>query len=256
MLTVSKLRDFSAPYANICPSTYRMWEITARRIAEQPVEAITSSIADLYYRESLKIWAQSTLKTRLGYLSSMWNIGIEKGVIPPFNPWSKMGSRLEYNLKKYAPKNFDAFSEFHDDPLFVGLWYHGFRVNELACLLPSDFVVDTDVPYINIEPNHIRGLKNQYSRRMVPIHPEFVPYVKHFEYTDNPRAGDNFSRKLKTATGTSAHGIRHMFISRMRKAGVEYSIAMAIVGHKCQGQTGDYGDIYLEDIQEELQKLR
>jgi integrase len=256
MITVAQLRDFSADFKGITPSTYRMWEVTSRRIAEQPVAAITEKVAGMYYSSALKDWKKSTLKTRLGYLGSMWNVGIERNVIPNYNPWSKMGKFLGYNKKIYAPKNFDAFLAFHRDPLFIGLWYHGFRVNELACLLPGDFVTDAEVPYINIAHNHIRGLKNIYSERMVPIHPKFQPFIKDWQYTDNPRAGDNFSRKLKTATGTSAHGLRHLFISRMRKAGVEYSIAMKIVGHKCDGQTGDYGDIDLEDISNELQKLR
>ena len=256
MYTVGRLRDFSAPYAGITDSTYRMWEITSRRMADQPVVAITSQVADLYYCSALKDWAKSTLKTRLGYLSSMWNIGIEKGIIPSFNPWSKMGSRLEYSKKHYAPKNFEAFSAFHDDPMFNGLWWHGFRVNELAGVQPGDFVLDTDVPYINVYENDVRGIKNKYSTRMVPIHPEFAPYVNNWEYTSNPKAGDNWSRRFKHHTGTSAHGLRHMFINRMRKAGIEYSIAMKIVGHKCQGQTGDYGDIELIDMMSELQKLR
>ena len=42
------------------------------------------------------------------------------------------------------------------------LWAFGttaFRVNELACILPEDIVLDTEVPYINIEHNHIRKVK-------------------------------------------------------------------------------------------------
>ena len=138
----------------------------------------------------------------------------------------------------------------------MAIWYHGFRVNEVACLLPEDIVTDVEIPYINIEHNHIRKVKNDYTQRHVPIHPSYLRFIDKFPFTTNNRAGDNFSRRLKKVTGISAHGIRHSFITRMRQAGIEYSIAMAIVGHKAQGMTASYGDVLLEDMAEQLQKLR
>ena len=138
----------------------------------------------------------------------------------------------------------------------MGLWYHGFRVSELAGIRPEDIVLDAEVPYINIEHNEVRKVKNNYTQRHVPIHNSFYPFINQFPFTTNPNAGDNFSRRLKKATGISAHGIRHNFITRMRQAGIEYSIAMSIVGHKPQGMTASYGDVLLEDMDVELQKLR
>jgi hypothetical protein len=42
----------------------------------------------------------------------------------------------------------------------------------------------------------------------------------------------------------------------MRKAGIEYSIAMRLVGHTPQGTTADYGDVFLEDMAAAIEKLR
>ena len=42
----------------------------------------------------------------------------------------------------------------------------------------------------------------------------------------------------------------------MRRAGIEYSVAMAMVGHTPLGETASYGEIELEDLDRELQKLR
>ena len=42
----------------------------------------------------------------------------------------------------------------------------------------------------------------------------------------------------------------------MRQAGIEYSIAMAVVGHKPSGMTASYGDVLLEDMAKQLQRLR
>ena len=61
---------------------------------------------------------------------------------------------------------------------------------------------------------------------------------------------------MKKLTGHSAHGIRHNITTRMRKAGIEYSIAAAILGHSAAGMTSSYGHILLEDMAEQLQKLR
>ena len=41
----------------------------------------------------------------------------------------------------------------------------------------------------------------------------------------------------------------------MRQAGIEYSIAMALVGHKPSGMTADYGDVLIEDMANQLRKL-
>ena len=195
------------------------------------------------------------VRTRLGYLASMWETGYEMRMVEG-NPWRGLLKGLAKGRKKYPHKIFQHFSAFHEDPLFMGLWYHGFRVNELTCLLPEDFVTDVEIPYINIEHNHIRRCKNDYTQRHVPIHPSYLRFIHQFPFTTNPRAGDNFSRRLKKATGISAHGIRHSFITRMRQAGIEYSIAMAIVGHKPAGMTASYGDVLLEDMARQLQKLR
>ena len=42
----------------------------------------------------------------------------------------------------------------------------------------------------------------------------------------------------------------------MRQAGIEYSIAMAVVGHKPTGMTVSYGEVLFEDMAAQLQRLR
>ena len=85
-----------------------------------------------------------------------------------------------------------------------------------------------------------------------PIEQLLVPRAAQFGPAN---AGDYFSRKLKKATGISAHGIRHSFITRMRQAGIEYSIAMAIVGHKPVGMTAGYGEVLIEDMAKQIAKI-
>lgn len=42
----------------------------------------------------------------------------------------------------------------------------------------------------------------------------------------------------------------------MRQAGIEYSIAMAIVGHKPVGMTAMYGSVYMEDMLKSIARIQ
>ena len=256
MFSVLNLYEQTSSYNPLSVSTRYGWRHAIKGFEDCLVDSIDHSFVRKHRTELLQRgYKQGYVRTRLGYLGSMWATGIDLQLVHQ-NPWQGSLKRLTPSRKKYPQKFFDAFSAFHEDPLFMGLWYHGFRVNELTCLLPEDFVTDVEIPYINIEHNHIRRCKNDYTQRHVPIHPSYLRFIHQFPFTTNPRAGDNFSRRLKKATGISAHGIRHSFITRMRQAGVEYSVAMAIVGHKATGMTASYGDVLLEDMDKQLQKLR
>ena len=255
MTTVLDLYEEASSYNPLSESTRYGWRHAIKGFEDRSVEEIDHAFV-VKHRSALlrKGYKQGYVRTRLGYLGSMWQTGIDIRLVAK-NPWRGSLKRLTPSTKKYARKFFDHFSAFHEDPLFMGLWYHGFRVSELACLLPEDFVTDAPVPYINIEHNHIRKCKNDYTQRQVPIHPEYARFIEKFPFTTNPNAGDYFSRKLKKHTGISAHGIRHSFITRMRQAGIEYSIAMAIVGHKPVGMTAMYGEVLMEDLAQAIAKI-
>lgn len=246
MISIGELAQAAADWKQVQPSTFRMWEVTLRPLADKPIQEFSRADAIQYTMRMRKELKPGTVKTRLGYLSGIWKTGKTLGLTAD-NPWTDLQEGLQYATKKYEPKILEHFLPFHGDFLFQGLWLHGFRVSELAGLVPEDIVLDTDIPYFNIRHNSTRKCKNDATQRQVPIHPSYKQFLQKFEFSTNPKAGDNFSRRLKKATGTSAHGIRHMFINRMRQAGVEYSIAMAIVGHKAHGQTANYGEISLAD---------
>jgi len=256
MFTVKDLYEETSSYNPLSVSTRYGWHHSIKGFEDCLVASIDHSFVRKHRTELIQQgYKQGYIRTRLGYLGSMWATGIDLRLVNE-NPWRGSLKKLTPSKKKYPQKIFQHFSAFHEDPLFMAIWYHGFRVNEAACLLPEDFVTDVEVPYINIEHNHIRRCKNDYTQRHVPIHPSYYRFIDKFTFSDNARAGDNFSRRLKKATGISAHGIRHSFITRMRQAGVEYSVAMAIVGHKATGMTASYGDVLLEDMDKQLQKLR
>ena len=255
-MLVSKLCKRTLSYKRLSPSTRYGWQHAARHFENVDVADIDREFAIDHRCELLECdYAEGYIRTQLGYIGTMWNRGMEMGLLE-WNPWQGLLKGLKRAKKRYPHKPFEHFSAFKNDPLFMAIWYHGFRVSEIANVLPTDFVLDVPTPYINIEHNKIRKCKNDYTQRHVPIHPSYLSFIKQFPYSDNPNAGDNFSRRLKKITGISAHGIRHSFITRMRQAGIEYSIAMAIVGHKPTGMTADYGDVLIEDMANQLRKLR
>ena len=255
-MLISKLLKRTLSFKRLSDSTQYGWRHAARHIENIEVDQIDRDFAIDHRCELLECdYSTGYIRTQLGYIGSMFNRGVHMGIIK-WNPWQGLLKGLDKPYKKYPHKKFDHFQRFHDDPLFMAVWLHGFRISEVACLLPEDFVTDAEVPYINIEHNHIRKCKNTYTQRQVPIHPEYFKYIDRFPFTTNANAGDYFSRKLKKHTGISAHGIRHSFITRMRQVGVEYSIAMAIVGHKPQGMTASYGDVLTEDMASQIKLVK
>ena len=254
-MLVSKLCKRTLSFKRLSDSTQYGWRNSSKHFENVDTSKIDREFCVDHRCELLECdYKEGYVRTQLGYLGSMWERGVEMGILES-NPWRGILKGLGRSKKKYPHKKFDHFHKFHDDPLFMAVWLHGFRVSEVACLLPEDFVTDAEQPYINIEHNHIRKCKNEYTQRQVPIHPAYFKFIEKFPFTTNPNAGDYFSRKLKKHTGISAHGIRHSFITRMRQAGIEYSIAMAIVGHKPTGMTASYGDVLLEDMAKQIQKV-
>ena len=54
------------------------------------------------------------------------------------------------------------------------LAYTGARRSEIAGALETDIGWKDDIPFIYIKGNHLRGLKNRFSRRRIPLHPHLL----------------------------------------------------------------------------------
>ena len=257
-MLVSDLAERCRRLKPIQPSTYSSWQKAIKPIEELAVSDVTHTTTLDYRMQQLKPWGplgEGTLKARLWSLQSIWNVALEAQYVSE-NPWVGTGKQYAKKRRKYAPKNFDDYAAFHSDPLFLGYWYHGFRLGELAGITADEIHLDTPIPYFDIKHNRVRRLKNDASIRQVPVHRLFLPHVDKLKTDVRDEPGKLWSMKLKKAMGHGAHALRHNFITRMRRAGVEYSVAMALVGHTPLGETASYGDIYLEDLDRELQKLR
>ena len=256
MLTVQDLMDAVVAYKPVAPATQRGWSYGIRGFESVPVDSIDKRFVVMRRVELNKQgYKPGYVRTLLGYCGTIWKWGSKMDLVTT-NPWHGSLEGLTKGKADYPFLPFEAYEKLHQCPIFMALWLHGFRVNEITGLQADELVLDVPIPYFNIKPNRVRGIKNNPSIRQVPVHPLFMPYVDKLEYSDNPRSGDYYSRRMKRIIGHSAHGIRHNITTRMRRAGIEYSIAASILGHNAQGMTAQYGHILLEDKYEQLQKLR
>ncbi len=260
MTTVQEMTDKVSRYKRFAPATLKGWKYAIRGFESMPVDKIDLDFVDdrrcaLLYKD----YKESYVRTQLGYCGTIWKWGMKRRLVES-NPWRGSLEGLEAGKKDYPYLPLEHYSAcgLTSHPVFMALWYHGFRVSEITGITPDEMKVDADIPHFSIIDTTIRRVKNKPSRRIVPMHPLYLAgnfHLKH-PFSDNPKSGDNFSRYMKHRCGHSAHGIRHNIATRMRKAGIEYSIAASILGHKPIGMTAHYGHILLEDKLEQLQKLR
>ena len=256
MFTVQELTDAVLAYKPVAAATQKGWSYGIRGFENKPVADIDKKFVVMRRVQLNNLgYKQGYVRTLLGYCGTIWTWAKEMDLVTD-NPWEGSLKGLDKEEKEYPFLPFEYYERLHSEPLFMCMWYHGFRVNEIAGIQPDEIVLDGDIPYFHIKPNSVRGVKNKPSRRKVPIHPACKQLIKQLPYTDNPKAGDYYSRHMKKICGHSAHGIRHNITTRMRKAGIEYSIAAAILGHRAAGMTAGYGHILLEDMAEQLKKLR
>ncbi len=258
MFTTQELMEAVASYQPIAPATYRGWGYGIKGFEDKPVDEVDKRFVNLRRSQLNRCgYKQSYVRTLLGYCGTIWQIAHEQMEIVNSNPWRGSLKGLKRGKKKYPYLPFRYYEQcgLTEHPLFMGLWYHGFRVSELACILPEDIILDHPYPHFSIIDNETRGIKNEPSRREVPIHSKYIKFLDKFPFSKNHRAGDYFSRYMKRRCGHSAHGIRHNIATRMRRAGIEYSIAASIIGHTPAGMTAEYGHILLEDKAYQLQQL-
>ena len=256
-MRISDLREEAASIAHVQPSTRLNWMYATKGIDDIPMDEFTYEDAQDHRRFMREGVSSRTLKCRLGDLSTMWNWAKDEGWVTD-NPWHNMGKRIKIETKEHPEFPFEHYANVHDHPLFMAIWYHGFRVSEIANISSKEIVLDAEIPYFRLRHNSVRRLKNQSSKRDIPIYPAYLPFINDRKLVldnENPRAGNNFSRSLKHHTGVSAHPIRHQFRSRMAEAEIEYSTQMALMGHLGDGMTAKYGKVKLKAKKKALKKV-
>lgn len=145
--------------------------------------------------------------------------------------------------------------------------FTGARLEELCQLHTANIVELQGIPCIRIDDSHDgQKLKNQSSRRTLPIHPALIT-IGLLEYVESIRASgvtrvfpdleptrgkyghapSKWFSRYKAKMGVSDprktfHSFRHTFVDDLREAGVQDSLIKGMVGHEDGSVTfGVYG---------------
>ena len=189
-----------------------------------------------------------------------------------------------FSVEGWTPPRADFGKAWYWMPFLM--YYTGARREELAQLAVRDVKTDqAEVgPYLSIlntegEEDGDRGVKNDGSRRSIPLHPDLIA-LGFLEYADalpkggqlfpkleaNPAGyfGANFGKRwadyLRKTVGLSSsanpsHGFRHTFKTLCRAVGIPEDVSDAITGHSGTGSVSrDYGEMPLLRMAEELKK--
>ena len=246
-------------YPKLTAETKRSWDKATKPIQTIKVVDFGDAEALEYLERGMQSLSQSTVKQRIGYLKGIWEKGKRKKIYKGENPWLDLDDGLEIARRDPEVHPWEFYSDYHEDPYFVCLWYSGMRIGELAGIYPENIVTNVQIPFFNLKHQKNRRLKNNASIRKVPIHPACLPYVDRLYLSKDRRPGRSWSETFKQNMGLphghGAHTLRHSFVSRMRAVNVHEYWIDRIVGHSKKSETARYGSYDLESMAKELCKL-
>ncbi len=256
----------------------------------------------------------ATVRNKIKFLSAVFSVGVRLnwltenpiiagGLSGDVTKAATRSSNARNVRRDYTP---DELKKIFSSPIFDGsswkppraefgeawLWlpllmyYTGARREELAQLKAREvIVVEGKPPHLDIMTSttegDTRGVKNDGSRRLIPLHPAlidrgFLSYVETVRSADgqlfpklkpNPAGyyGASFGKrwaiylrevvKLDT-TVPPAHGFRHTFKTLCRGANIHEEVSDAITGHAGGNRVArDYGTMPLERMARELEQF-
>jgi len=228
--------------------------------------------------------SQQTIKSQLSQIRTVLELAVTRGIIPS-NPAAgvtatggeqSVGVRAftidELNVLFAHPVFANTRPSIRDDEFWVPLLqlFTGCRLSELAMPLSDVITNDGETPHFRIAPSDDRRLKNDGSKRLIPIHPElcrigFLDYVQSMrdrneaklfpKWKKPPRKnGDGsydgsvrrrrFNKTILTEVGinqrdVSARSFRKNFEQLITEGGVPDRIALRLQGRK-MGTSADH----------------
>lgn len=269
---------------------------------DRPIGDITKADCRQYKETLLKSVGIATANKNLHSLSHLWNWASGQGFVPEgtTSPVAgllinkRLAKREKLERKPFTDSDLAAIlshkeflSQRTDRPerywLVLCLLLSGARREEIAQLAVSDIQHKDGIHYFDItNEGESQSLKNEGSKRRVPIHSELVR-LGLLEYVRKQRRGGRlfpqlekggngygdavgkyFSRLLRhflhiTDPGLVLHSTRHTVITRLHAAGVPTNLVEILVGHASNTVHGmvyvHREDIPLKLLAEALEKL-
>lgn len=223
-----------------------------------------------------------TISRHFTDMGVIWNYarGVERYSYE--NPFSKHGIEVKKHRIKYKAWHIDDLRKVLEvmkpetDRLMVYLaWYTGSRLGECLSVRPGDIYRDKDsnVWVVSIKPDDEereyvnkldKSAKNEYARRIVPIHDALLDPLLKFKQSnsgwyrktnssysnafgrakvciDNPMNLDVLSLEVRKRKQYCFHSIRHNVSTNFDRAKVEERVAARLVGHSTVGATMTFG---------------
>jgi integrase len=256
------------------PSTRKEWEIHMGKLMEhcqkEFIMALTRDDALAYRQHLLTTTAPSTTKTRLRYLSGLFNVAVDEGWINS-NPLEGLTKRVRSKaVVKEVVRLDEADEKWQNLPKHHQLLWHllrwtGSHASESAGLRWED--IDLEAGTISFKGHETRPLKNAFRQRVIPIHPKLMEILKAtdrgsagliFPWSYNPnRARWAEGMHWNDILGVSPKATRDWAASCLRMKDVNERTIGKLFGHSPSkiSITGVYGSVDIDTMRRALGQL-
>lgn len=114
------------------------------------------------------------------------------------------------------------------------LWFTGCRISEITQLQPADYRVIDGVECISVNDEGNKTLKNDASRRTIPIHEGLLKlgvFIDKPTFTYTPDRASQLVSSIYTGLGVTAHSYRYGMSDRLRKLNIPDYVRFELLGH-------------------------
>ena len=253
----------------------------AERIKSVPLADITRADANALRDHLLKRMKPSSVKRYITVIKAAVNYVIAEHTLNIQNVFNglkiKGATATAEDRDPISDQDLTAaMPSFQDDPvakaIFTTLTDTGARLSEIVGLEVQD--IDLQQRSIMIQPNSIRRLKTQGSKRTIPLsqrvlellqehrigkedhEPLFAEYARR---RGNDAASAMLMKRLRrtiTDKKVTMHSLRHRMKDKLRNTGCPEAISMAILEHSANTVAANYGSGYaLEVMREHMEKV-
>jgi integrase/uncharacterized protein YcgL (UPF0745 family) len=250
-------------------------------LGDKPINEYASSEAGKL-RDTLlaKGLAVTSIKRMFGSIKAIINLAMAEHGIEGRNPFSSIYMPDEIQEER-QPIPLDSLRSIQRDCMAIDdemRWLlaiisdTGMRLSEAAGLHKGDIILDTPIPYINLQPHSWRRLKTKGSGRHIPLIGASLWAAKRIQQHDSsyafPRYCDGkicnansasaaLNKWMKSTIGNGyvVHGLRHSLRDRLRAVECPSDIIDAIGGWTTKGIGHAYGKGYGLEILAKWMKL-
>jgi len=226
--------------------------------------------------------APKTIKNIFISLKNLFNTAYRKEIIervptfpvisvPEYSEWKWIDAETQIKILGALPDS--------DRPIFIFLFLHGCRPGEARAVKVKDIDLKTKTIRIRrtFSLNQLRETTKQRKQNIIPVHPEFLPYMENVMKSSLPEAfifankrtgmpyNDETLRKIwhRALKGAKLEksglrlydASRHSFASQLINSNVPLNIVSKLLGHSSMKMTQRYAHESIDTMKTAMQKL-